>query len=98
MDIFVGNLSFDETDQTLKVAFANHGEVASSRVVKYRNSGRSRRFAFVEMRNHTEARAAIAALRGTELSGRALIVNESASREGGGGGNRGRGSDRGSRW
>ena len=110
MDIFVGNLSFDETDQTLEVAFANHGEVASSRVVKDRDSGRSRRFGFVEMRNHTEAKAAIAALRDTELNGRALIVNESTSREGGrsrsgnGGGNRGGssggggGSDRGSRW
>jgi len=104
MDIFVGNLSFDETDQTLEVAFANHGAVASSRVVKDRDTGRSRGFGFVEMPDQAEATAAVAALSGTELNGRALTVNESKPREGGanrggGGGNRsGGGSDRGSRW
>ena len=92
MNIYVGNLSFDESDETLETAFATHGEVQSARVVTDRYSGRSRGFGFVEMPNQGEAEAAIAALNGTELQGRTLTVNESKPREsgsgGGGGGNR----------
>ncbi len=91
MNIYVGNLSFDETDESLETAFANHGQVASARVVTDRYSGRSRGFGFVEMPDQTEAEAAIAALNGTEMTGRTLTVNESKPREGGGGGNRGGG-------
>ena len=92
MNIYVGNLSFDETDQTLEVSFANHGEVQSARVVTDRDSGRSRGFGFVEMPQQQEAEAAIAALNGTEQGGRTLTVNESKPREGGrGGGGGGRG-------
>ena len=92
MNIYVGNLSFDETDQTLEASFANHGEVQSARVVTDRDSGRSRGFGFVEMPQQEEAEAAIAALNGTEQGGRTLTVNESKPREGGrGGGGGGRG-------
>ena len=89
MNIYVGNLSFDETDQTLETAFANHGEVQSARVVTDRDSGRSRGFGFVEMPKQQEAEAAIAALNGAEQGGRTLTVNESKPREGGSGGGRG---------
>ena len=93
MNIYVGNLSFDETDQTLETTFANHGEVQSARVVTDRDSGRSRGFGFVEMPQQQEAEAAVAALNGTEQGGRTLTVNESKPREGGrsGGGGGGRG-------
>ena len=90
MNIYVGNLSFDESDETLETAFAPHGEVQSARVITDRYSGRSRGFGFVEMPNQDEAEAAIAALNGTELNGRMLTVNESRPREGGRGGDGGR--------
>ena len=86
MNIYVGNLSFDETDQTLETTFANHGEVQSARVVTDRETGRSRGFGFVEMPQQQEAEAAVAALNGTDQGGRTLTVNESKPREGGGGG------------
>lgn len=97
MNIYVGNLSFDETDDTLQEAFEAHGEVDSARVITDRYSGRSRGFGFVEMPNKDEAEAAIAALNGTDLGGRTLTVNESKPREGGrrgggGGGGGGYGS------
>ena len=91
MNIYAGNLSFDETDESLEAAFANHGEVQSARVVTDRDSGRSRGFGFVEMPKQQEAEAAIAALNGTERGGRTLTINESKPREGGRGGDRGRG-------
>ena len=56
MNIYVGNLSFDETDETLETAFANHGEVQSARVITDRYSGRSRGFGFVEMPNQGRGR------------------------------------------
>ena len=92
MNIYVGNLSFDETAESLEAAFTLHGEVASARVITDRYSGRSRGFGFVEMPNQTEAEAAMAALNGTELNGRTLTVNESKPRE-----NRGQGGGD-SRW
>ena len=91
MNIYVGNLSFDETDQTLETTFANHGEVQSARVVTDRDSGRSRGFGFVEMPKQEEAEAAVAALNGTDQGGRTLTVNESKPREGGSGRGGGRG-------
>ena len=91
MNIYVGNLSFDESDESLETAFANHGEVQSARVITDRYSGRSRGFGFVEMPNQEEAEAAIAALNGVELNGRMLTVNESRPREGGREGGRGGG-------
>lgn len=105
MNIYVGNLSFDETDDTLEEAFAAHGDVESARVITDRYSGRSRGFGFVEMPNKEEAEAAIAALNGTDLGGRTLTVNESKPREGGrrgggggGGGGYGGGGGGGGRW
>ena len=93
MKIFVGNLSFETTDDDLKREFAVFGEVASASVVSDRDTGRSRGFGFVDMPSETEAKAAIAGLNGKSVSGRPLTVNESKPREAGsGGGYRGGGS------
>jgi RNA recognition motif-containing protein len=95
MKIYVGNLSFEASDQDLKDAFAAHGQVETATIVKDSFSGRSRGFGFVEMSNEAEARAAISALNGKELKGRAVKVNEAISKSDGrgreGGGGRGRG-------
>ena len=97
--IYVGNMNYDTTEAALRELFAAHGEVASVNVVKDRDTGRPRGFAFVEMNSDAEATAAIAALNGQNVDGRALKVNEArprAPREGGnrynnrGGGNRNR--------
>lgn len=93
MNIYVGNLSFDTTEDELREAFETYGEVTSASVITDKFSGRSRGFGFVEMANTAEANAAIAALNGKELAGRTLNVNEARPRtEGGGGGNRGGGN------
>ena len=65
MNIYVGNLSFDETEASLESAFAAHGEVTSARIITDRETGRSRGFGFVEMGDQSQAQAAIAALNGT---------------------------------
>ena len=104
MNIFVGNLSFNTKEDGLRAAFEAYGEVSSARVVSDRETGRSRGFAFVEMPDNNEAQAAISALDGREIDGRALKVNEARPKEeggrggsgggyrGGGGGYRGGGS------
>jgi len=93
MNIYVGNLSFDTDDTSLRAAFEAHGEVSSAQVITDRDTGRSRGFGFVEMPSQEEAQAAMTALNGTELDGRALNVNEARPRGerrgGGGGGGRG---------
>ena len=95
MNIYVGNLSYDTTDASLRTAFEAHGEVSSAQVITDRDTGRSRGFGFVEMPSGDEARAAIEALNGTELDSRTLNVNEARPRgdrrggSGGGGGGRG---------
>jgi len=76
VNIFVGNLSFNSTEDGLRVLFEQHGEVSSARIISSRETGRSRGFGFVEMPNDDEARAAIAALNGTDLDGRDLRINE----------------------
>ena len=86
MNIYVGNLAFEVTDEDLEAAFRNHGEVSSARVISDRYSGRSRGFGFVEMPNKSEAEAAIQGLNGTELKGRSVTVNEAKPRESSGGG------------
>lgn len=86
--MYVGNLSFDTTEQTLEAAFATYGAVTSARIVTDRDTGRNRGFGFVEMANAEEAKAAIAGLNGKDLEGRTLTVNEARPREAGGGGNR----------
>ncbi len=77
--IFVGNLSFEVTDFDLEDLFKQHGEVLSAKVVLDRDSGRSRGFGFVEMSSDNGAQAAIDALNGSEVKGRA--INASIARE-----------------
>jgi RNA recognition motif-containing protein len=89
MNIYVGNLSFDVSQDELQQAFEAHGEVAATNIISDKFSGQSRGFGFVEMPKDDEARAAIAALNGTDLKGRELNVNEAKprndrSRRGGG--------------
>ncbi len=94
MNIYVGNLSWDMTEDDLRDAFKAHGEVASATIIIDKFSGNSRGFGFVEMSDQNEAQAAIEGLNGQELQGRAIIVNEARPREdrrsggGGGGGDR----------
>ncbi len=90
MKIYVGNLSFDTNEESLRSAFAAHGDVEEVAVITDRDTGRPRGFAFVTMPD-SEARAAIDALNGKELDGRTLNVNEArakTSRGGSGGGQR----------
>ena len=98
--LFVGNLSFEVTENDLNDAFAAHGTVTEASLMMDRTTGRSRGFGFVTMSTPEEAQKAIAALNGTELKGRALTVNVARPREersgggrresgGGGGGYRG---------
>lgn len=96
MNIYVGNLSFDTTDDQLRDAFAAFGEVSSINIIKDKYSGESRGFGFVEMSDQEAATAAIAGVNGTDLNGRTLNVNEARPRtEGGGGGRGGGGGGRG---
>ena len=101
MKIYVGNLPFDTTEDSLRATFEPYGEVASASIVTDRDTGRSRGFGFVEMNSDEQAKAAIAALHGSNLNGRDLTVNEAKPREprsggfGGGGGRGGFGGGRG---
>ena len=91
--LYVGNLAYSVTDQTLEQLFGQHGTVQSAQVIMDRDTGRSKGFGFVEMGSDDEARTATAALNLKEVEGRALTVNEAKPREdrGGGGGGRGYG-------
>lgn len=98
MKIYVGNLSFNTNEDTLRATFEQHGAVASASIVTDRETGRPRGFGFVEMDDPNQAQAAINALNGATLDGRPLTVNEARPREDrprnggfGGGGGRGRG-------
>ncbi|HEX5065127.1 MAG TPA: RNA-binding protein [Myxococcota bacterium] len=93
--IYVGNLPFSTTESDLESMFAQHGAVASVRVITDRETGRSRGFAFVEMGDANAADEAIRALNGRDMGGRPLRVNEAREREGGGGGGGGGGMRRG---
>ncbi len=110
--MYVGNLSYDATDSEIRELFEAHGTVTDVFIVKDRESGRPRGFAFVSMETPEQMNAAIEGLNGEEFSGRALTINEARPREerpqgGGGGGGRGgfnrggggggRGGDRGGR-
>jgi len=89
MNIYVGNLSHETTDDDLRQAFEAFGQVESATVIKDRFSGESRGFGFVEMPSKTEAETAITEMNGKDLKGRAVSVNEArpkAPRSGGGGG------------
>jgi cold-inducible RNA-binding protein len=90
--LFVGNLSFNTTENDLQDAFAAHGTVVEANLMMDRMSGRPRGFGFVTMSTPEEAEKAIAALNGAQLDGRALTVNVARPREDrppGGGGSRG---------
>ena len=92
--LYVGNLNFATTEDEIRAAFEPHGEIDSIHLVQDRDTGRSRGFAFVEMVDADQAEQAIAALNGTDLSGRDLVVNEARprpERSGGGGGGYGGG-------
>src|SRR6476469_8141483 len=92
MKLYVGNLSFSTTEETLQAEFGAHGQVEEVAVITDRDTGRPRGFAFVSMQNDAEGRAAIEALNGTELDGRTITVNEARPKSnGGGGGGGGRG-------
>jgi RNA recognition motif-containing protein len=101
MNIYVGNLPYQTTEEDLKEMFEAFGEVESAAVIKDKVTGRSRGFGFVEMPSDADAQSAIAALNGNEMEGRAITVNEARPRsEGrrGGGERRGpRGGGRGER-
>ena len=84
--LYVGNLSYQTTDQQLNDLFSEAGNVSSAQVVTDRYTGQARGFGFVEMASEDEAQQAIAAINGRNIDGRALVVNESRPREGGGGG------------
>ena len=81
MNIYVGNLSFEATEGDLEDAFREYGEVASVKVIKDRETGRSRGFAFVEMRDSNDGQKAIDGLHHKEIAGRAITVNEARPRE-----------------
>ena len=104
MNIYVGNLSFDATDDDLREAFESFGTVDTANVIRDHYSGRSRGFGFVEMPESAEAEAAIAGLDGQEVAGRSVKVNEArprpprGDRRGGGGGGRRRRRWRRRRW
>ena len=92
--LYVGNLSYNIRDEDLQQAFAQYGGVSSAKVMMDRDTGRSKGFGFVEMSSDAEAQAAINAMNGQALDGRAIVVNEARPREerpggfGGGGGGR----------
>ncbi len=100
-NIFVGNLSFGATEESVRALFEPYGAVERVNIITDRDTGRSRGFGFVEMSGDEEARRAMAALDGRELDGRAIKVNEARPKEErgfGGGGNRGGGGGRRNRW
>jgi len=80
MNIYVGNLSFDVSEEDLKEAFSAFGQVESVKIIKDNYSGRSKGFGFVEMPGKAEAQAAIEGLQGKDMKGRAINVNEARPR------------------
>ena len=85
MNIYVGNLSWSMTDDDLSNLFSQYGSVTSAKILKEKNTGRSKGFGFVEMEDDEAAKTAIASLNESEVQGRKLIVNESQPRPEGGG-------------
>ena len=81
MNVYVGNLSYDLSEEDLKTAFGEYGEVTSAKIISDRYSGRSKGFGFIEMSSDDEAKAAIEGLTGKELAGRAIVVNEARPRK-----------------
>lgn len=96
--LYVGNLPYSVSEQTLQSTFSQHGTVESVNLITDRDTGQSKGFAFVEMRTDAEASNAIRELNGTELDGRAMKVNEAKPQTRGGGSGRDRGGSGGNRW
>lgn len=95
MNIYVGNLSYDLSEEDLKKAFEEFGQVESAKIITDTYSGRSKGFGFVEMSNEAEAQSAIDGLNGKDLEGRTLNVNQARPRsEGRRGSKQGRGGGR----
>jgi cold-inducible RNA-binding protein len=90
-NIYVGNLSYEATEDDIRSAFQAHGEVSSVSIIMDKMTGRSRGFGFVEMPESTQAQAAISALNLQEIRGRAITVNEARPKTEGGGGRGGYG-------
>lgn len=91
--LYVGNLPYSASEQSLEAAFSAHGRVESVKLITNRDTGQSKGFGFIEMSSDAEANAAIAAMNGTELDGRPITVNEARpqpKRSGGGRDTRGR--------
>ena len=82
MNIYVGNLSNDVTDETIRGTFESFGEVTSAKVIRDKYTDQSRGFAFVEMPEQTQAQTAIKSLNGKELQGKQMSVNEARPRTG----------------
>ena len=89
--LYVGNLAYSVTNETLEQLFAEFGTVVSAQVIQDRDTGRSKGFGFVEMQDDNAGQKAISALHEKEHDGRPLTVNEAKPRESGGGGGGGRG-------
>jgi len=98
MNIYVGNLAWETTEDELRDIFAAFGQVESARIITDRMTGRSRGFGFVEMPDNEEGKSAIADLNGKEVKGRNLKVNEARPRDDNRGGGRGGGGGFGRRW
>ena len=102
--LYVGNLPYSTTDEDLRELFSEYGTIVSTAVISDRDTGRSKGFGFVELEDDAQAKAAIEALNGKDMNGRALVVNEARPREErprrdfNGGGNRGGGSFRQRSW
>ena len=92
--LYVGNLSYNVSNSDLEQQFGAHGAVQSAQIIIDRDTGRSKGFGFVEMGNDQEAQAAISALNGKEVDGRAMTVNEARPQSSGGGGGGGGGGAR----
>lgn len=88
--LYVGNLSYDATEDELSQLFSQCGQVSEARIVKDRDTGRSKGFGFVEMPNDDEASSAIERMKGHDFKGRPIMVDEARERQGGGGGGGGR--------
>ena len=80
MNLYVGNLSYDMSEENLRTEFAEYGEVQSAKIITDKFTGRSRGFGFVEMNSDDEGKKAMEALAGKDFEGRELVVNEARPR------------------
>jgi len=80
MNLYVGNLSYEMSEENLRTEFAEYGEVQSAKIITDRDTGRSRGFGFVEMNSDDEGKKAMEELNGKDFEGRQLVVNEARPR------------------